>query len=326
MTLKKIIIIMILISLLPLLPLLISYKSIGALPYPSKVATDNDSVTRYENVKIKLLHNGRIIEVGLFDYLCSVVSGEMPALYEPEALKAQAVAAFSYALYRIDANDFPEHQGAQLCTDPSHCKAYIDQKSRKEIWKESFETYNKKIEGAVSEVLGVTVIYNEKPANTVFHAISSGQTENAKDIWGQNVPYLISVDSSCDLSATEFLTLTTVTKDEFSKKLSINENEIAISNVSKTAAGSVKEINISGKAFTGEDIRLAFGLRSANFEIEILEEEITFHVKGYGHGVGMSQYGANEMAKEGFSYQEILQKYYPNTELTLISPSVLTEQ
>ena len=325
MNFKRTFIILMLIFLMPMLPTVISKGWVIKLDTPQNyTAQKKEDISPYDDTAVKVLHNGVVRNIPLFEYICGVVSSEMPATYETEALKAQAVAACSYTVYKTEAQKnspglFPEHNGAYLCTDPTHCKAYADADKRKEMWGENYESYNAKTEAAVSEVLGYILTYDGEPANAVFHAISSGKTENAEDVWGSPIPYLVSVDSSQDINSEGYETVITVEKSVFSEKISPylqnGADTLTLGETLRSGAGSVKSIVICGESFTGAKIREIFGLRSSNFSITEGENEITFTVKGYGHGVGMSQNGANEMAKAGADYKEILSKYYSGTVL-----------
>ncbi len=255
------------------------------------------------------------------EYLCGVVAAEMPASFEKEALKAQAVAARSYALYRKE-NPTSEHPEAAVCTDFSHCKAYKTDEELKNSWGDKSLEYSKKIEDAVYETAGEIITYNGEVAMAVFHSqAGSGRTENSKDVWGGDVPYLISVESHGENEAPNFYSTAVFPFEEFKEKL-LSKDKEAVINSSKdigvpsvSEGGSVKSIKIGGREFTGRDIRSLFGLRSSCFKIKADESSVTFEVTGYGHGVGMSQYGANTMAKEGYSYIQILTHYYTGTKI-----------
>ena len=255
------------------------------------------------------------------EYLCGVVAAEMPASFEKEALKAQAVAARSYALYRKE-NPTSEHPEAAVCTDFSHCKAYKTEEELKNSWGDKSLEYSKKIEDAVYETAGEIIAYNGEVAMAVFHSqAGSGRTENSKDVWGGDVPYLISVESHGENEAPNFYSTAVFPFEEFKEKL-LSKDKEAVINSSKdigvpsvSEGGSVKSIKIGGREFTGRDIRSLFGLRSSCFKIKADESTVTFEVTGYGHGVGMSQYGANTMAKEGYTYIQILTHYYTGTKI-----------
>lgn len=252
----------------------------------------------------------KITEYDLEEYLIGVVAAEMPASYEAEALKAQAVAARSYILSREGSGN-PDHKGADVCNDPSHCKAYLSAKEADKKWGAQWsEKYLDKIKSAVYDTKGEYIAYGGEAAVACFSAVSSGKTESAADVWGTDTPYLQSVDSPGDLTYSNLTASVSVPLSEFCEKLGVSS--ASVGETSKTEGGSVKTINIGGKDFSGTQIRSLFGLKSANFELSINDGEAVFTTKGNGHGVGMSQYGANQMAKDGKNYTEILLHYYSN--------------
>ncbi len=268
-------------------------------------------------------HNENVVKtVNLEDYLCGVVSAEMPASFEIEALKAQAVAARSYALYRKNNSSNPDHPSAAVCTDFNHCKAYLTDKEKEEKWGDDTQKYSKKINSAVFSTRGEIITYNGDAVLAVFHSQSGGgRTENSSDVWGGNIPYLVSVESHGEEAAPNFYSSATFSFDDFKKTLQKNVPDILLDSISdigetkKSEGGSVSNISIGNKEISGKDMRTYFKLRSSCFEIKKSDESVTFEVMGYGHGVGMSQYGANQMAKEGFDYKNILTHYYTGTKI-----------
>lgn len=246
----------------------------------------------------------------LEEYLVGVVAAEMPALYEEEALKAQAVAARTYILNKKE-KDIEEHKGADICSSPSHCKAYEDTDALKEKWGKDFDKNLKKIKRAVSETENLLITYEGVPIEAYFFALSNGKTDSSEDIWGGALPYLKSVDSSFDKEAENFLKTQSFTLSEFNSRLGLPENTpLSFSVLEKTKGGRIKTITIGGKSFSGNEIRSIFSLPSSDFEINKKGNEIAITTKGLGHGVGMSQFGANSLAKSGKSFSEILLHYY----------------
>lgn len=248
----------------------------------------------------------KVISLPLEEFLVGVVCAEMPASYEIEALKAQAVAARSYILNKSDKN-IPEHKGASVCTNPAHCQAYKNPESQDSKWRKK---YLKKIRKAVYSTEGEYLSYGGTAALACFSAVSSGKTESAGDIWGSDVPYLKSVDSSGDKNYSDFKTEKSISVSDFMAQLDISSSEIG--KIERSKGGSVKTVSIGKKTFSGSEIRAAFSLPSANFTIAQNGDRITLTALGKGHGVGMSQFGANEMAKQGKKYTEILLHYYSN--------------
>lgn len=274
-----------------------------------------------QEISVLFKDSEKTSKMQLEEYIKGVVCAEMPASFESEALKAQAVAARSYAVYRIE-NQSADHPDAAVCTDFAHCKAYKDIKEAKKGWGKDAETYSEKIKKAVDETKGEILTYGGEVALAVFHSQSGGgRTENSADVWGGDVPYLVSVESHGEENAPNFYSTAVFSFDEFKEKL-ISHNPVA--NITSSAdigesviseGGSVKSINIGGVSFSGRDLRSLFSLRSSCFKIIADEKNVRFEVTGYGHGVGMSQYGANTMAKEGYDYKKILMHYYSGTEI-----------
>lgn len=277
-------------------------------PLPEEII-QTDAVP-HEQVRVKLCEKNEVVTLSLEDYLFGVVAAEMPALYETEALKAQTVAAYTYFLCaRESGKDF------DITDDYTVDQAFVLPKAAREKWGSAADEYENKIRSTVKSVIGKRVLYEGAPARTVYHAISFGVTENAKDVWGGDYPYLISVDSSFDKLSTSFISEKSFTAEELKSALSslaevkaLDSN--VITDITRTASGGVKTLKVSGKEVSGGDVRRALELKSANFEVSFSSGKYTFTVKGYGHAVGMSQNGANYMAQQGKTYEEILLHYY----------------
>ena len=259
-----------------------------------------------EKISVYNCEKDEVFYIPIEEYVFNAVSKEMPASFEGEALKAQAVAIRTYTLKKAKIKN-DKHPDAVVCTDSNHCMAYNTQ--------ELEEKYRNKIIKVVEETKGEALMYEDEYASTVFHAISSGKTESSKDVWGGDVEYLVSVESEEDKNVSGYKTSVFVPYEDFLSKINGKDYEKVIGDSERTEAGSVSRIMLCGKEFTETKIREFFGLRSANFEIAEKEEGFEFIVYGYGHGVGMSQYGANNMAKKGSTYKEILSHYYPGTKV-----------
>ncbi|MGI6765434.1 MAG: stage II sporulation protein D [Anaerovoracaceae bacterium] len=272
---------------------------------------------------------GRVITLDLEDYVAGVMAGEMPASFEMEALKAQAVAARTYALSKIrraeDAGNSAEHPEAPLCDD-THCQVYRSEKELMNLkGKGWMEDGWRKIRQATLSTAGEVMYYQgalvEQP---LFHSSSGGKTENSEDVFVSAFPYLRSVDSRFEGDAPYQNESVSVSFGTFEKKVSekYGASNISIETIkilSRSEGGRVKEIQVGDKVLSGRDIRELFGLRSANFSLAFNgKEDIIFTTRGYGHGVGMSQWGANGMAKAGYSYVEILQHYYLGVSIELL--------
>jgi len=272
-------------------------------------------------VEIYNCKTDNIMKLDIEEYIVGVVAAEMPASFEDEALKSQAVAARTYALKKIN-KDAPEHKGADLCTDFAHCQAYYDDKERQDKWGNKAKAYSEKIKNSVKSTDGEYLSYNNDFASTVFHACSNGTTEESADVWGGSFPYLICVDSPGDTQNPNYVTCLTVEKTEFVNKLNeslgeerIKQETLFIKEPELTLGKNVRSLNVSGVEFKGTEIRKIFGLKSAAFSLRLEDDKIVFDVYGSGHGVGMSQYGAQGMAKNGETYKTILSHYYPGTAL-----------
>ena len=231
----------------------------------------------------------------------------MPAEFEKEALKAQAVAARTETIKKMSFEN-EKHKNADVCDDINHCQAYYDTDTLKiKYGDEWYKKYYDKIKKSVDETDSIIMTYNDEPITAVFHSTSSGMTENSRDVWGGDFPYLISVESEGETESPRYYEEKSFSYEEFKKKISelkkvvFSENpKNWVSDIVRNESGSVKSLKICGVEFKGTEIRSALQLRSTNFEINV-NENIIFNTKGNGHGVGMSQYGANYMAKNGYS-------------------------
>lgn len=278
-------------------------------------ASAKTEVQKNENkgvFKVMNTEDGKITEISVEDYIIGVVSAEMPALYEEEALKAQAVAAFTFASQRKNENASKEYD---ITNNHTVDQSFINKEEMKKKWGEEYDTYYEKIKKAVQAVSGYMVCFDKKPIVAVYHAISSGKTEDSKDIWGDEFPYLKPVSSEGDKLHKDYLSEVSFTAEEIRNKLS-TETEFSgdesgyFGETKRTDSGVIKEISVCGKKLTGARIRTLLDLRSSNFSIEFKDGKYCFSVFGYGHGVGMSQNGANYMAKQGSDFKEILTHYY----------------
>lgn len=275
---------------------------------------------------IKLLHTeaNEVEEVDLDTYLYGVVSAEMPASFEEEALKAQAVVARTYTIYKIVNND-GKHGEADICDDSACCQAWISEEDRKEKWNEDERENNwNKIVNAVNSTQGKIITYNGEPINAFFHSNSGGETETPVNVWGgSDYPYLQTVATSGEDAYSQYSSEATFSKEEFEEKIKEvhSDFEIDFSNddcieiKEYTDGNRVKTIKIGNLELSGVEVRNIFGLRSANFKVTVEEKNIKFEVTGYGHGVGMSQTGADSLAKEGKTYEDIIHHYYTDVEI-----------
>lgn len=283
-------------------------------------------ITTISNIMVFNHETDEVVKMQLDDYLVCVVAAEMPASFMPEALKAQAVSARTYTIYKSqrsgcsDSSDY-----ADICTNSAHCQAYISINEMKENWGEDFPIKYLKIKSAVDQTKGEIIIYAGDPIEVFYHASSGGVTEDSGNVFISQRPYLVSVASEGEESSSNYYS-----KEEFSTNdfMSILKNKTSnfyidldkLSNEIKEPkrfdSGRVNTILIGNTVFSGKEIRKAFGLNSTNFEIDINDEKkITFTCIGFGHGVGMSQTGANAMAVDGADYKEILKHYFIGVEI-----------
>ena len=271
----------------------------------------------------QVLLDGNIVEMDVNEYLWGVVAAEMPASFELEALKAQAIAARTYALRKAGAGS-ANHPLAQICGDHTCCQAYISPADAAGNWGANAENYTRKITAAIVETNDLVILYDGALIDAVFHSSSGEKTQNAVEVWGGSVPYLVSVESPEGEDVPNYHSSVSVDLQSFQDKLLkdypeavFGENpETWLGAVTRTDSGSVSEIVIGGVPVTGRQVRSLYGLRSANFTMSVEGDAVVFDVIGFGHGVGMSQYGANSMAKSGSTCEEILKWYYTGVEIS----------
>lgn len=255
--------------------------------------------------------SGEIINLELEEYIIGVVGAEMPASFNLEALKAQAILARTYALKAMD-------KGATL-TDNSSTQNYKNNNELRNVWQGDFDKYYNKIREAVYSTEGLYLTYNGEKIEAVYHSTSNGYTENAANVWGNSFPYLVTVESPYDTTNKSFEAEKFISYIDLSSKLNMEINGSTNFNIlGKTSGNRVENIEVNGIIYSGVKFRNLLGLRSADFDIIKSDTGITFKTRGYGHGVGMSQYGANGMANNGYTYNQILNHYYNGTNLNHI--------
>ena len=253
---------------------------------------------------------GKIMD--LDTYLTGVVLAEMPAEFEPDALRAQAVVARTYTLKRMTSGK--KHSAGDVCTSPECCQAYCSETEF--LARGESAQMLSKVRSAVTSTSGQVLLYNGDYIEATYFSCSGGKTEDAVAVWGSDIPYLQSVESPGEENAAYYADTVTFDKDTFLAKLGIDsKSEPKVQAVSYTGGGGVDRITITGSEFTGTQIRSLLGLRSTAFAITVSGDSVTITTKGFGHRVGMSQYGAQAMAKNGSSYEEILAYYYQGTTL-----------
>ena len=322
-----------LLSLLIFAVLIISIPSIPMLlsnTIHSQKSNDENKSNSGLSFKVLDANTGEIETVSAKDYVIGAVMAEMPSSYHEEALKAQAVAAFTYAL-RQQKNEqispTKDLNGADFSNDSSRYQAYFNTDEAKQHLGSNYDEAYKKISEAVESVFGEYLEFENEPIAAAYHSISSGMTESAKTVWGEDISYLQAQKSEYDTASADYEHTEVFTADELKSKFSeydasieFSDNPqewISISSVSDS--GTVTLVKVGNAELTGTQFRSALGLRSANFTVNFDADKFTITTKGYGHGVGMSQYGANAMAFSGYTYDQILAHYYNGVTLKNIN-------
>ena len=284
-----------------------------------KVDSKSPTISMYNS------KTGEVQNVDIETFLYGVLSMEMSSDFSIEALKAQAVAARTYIIYKIENNINQGHKGADICTDYSHCQAYATYEELKNLkGDEWIENSYPIIKRAVDDTKGQILTYDDKAILPLYFSTSSGMTENSEEVFMMQYPYLRSVSSPYEEDSPKYYTASTIDRDDFVDLLKNKYSNISISEadlenevkiIDRTTAGSVKIIQIGNNQLSGREIRSIFNLNSSNFDISFVGDNVVFKVKGYGHGVGMSQWGAEGMASRSHTYDEILFHCYIDTEI-----------
>ena len=294
----------------------------GTLPLDHTVVTSPPTADSGRTVRVQL-GDGEILTLSMDKYLWRVVAAEMPASFEPAALEAQAVAARTYTEAKM-ARTVENHPEADICTDISCCQAYITEAEAAAGWGAMAATYTAKVAAAVAATDGMVILYEGQPIQAVFFSSAAGRTVDAVEVWGTDVPYLSGVDSPEGAEdVPNYHSTVTMTPAEFKTAFLAVRPEADLTGPPAgwfgtpvtNSGGGVSQIAVGGVTVTGSELRALFALRSANFTVSADETAVTFSVTGYGHGVGMSQYGANTLARDGKTYREILQWYYTGVEI-----------
>ncbi len=276
----------------------------------------DESKTQADVFRVLNKESGQITEMSASDYIFCVVAAEMPALYHTEALKAQAVAAYTYACYKRERN---KDKSYDITTDYRTDQSFKTKAQACEDWGSNAQKYVEKTENAVKQVIGEKILYKGNTILSVYHAVSCGTTYAAEEVWGGEYPYLKSVPSAGDKLAANYLSEAVFTKAELKEKISDLAEEkksgTLISELKASKSGLVESLKVYGQEVSGSEIRSALNLPSSNFEYTLKNGKYTFYSYGYGHGVGMSQYGADYMAKNGYTYDKILMHYYTDCSL-----------
>ncbi len=286
------------------------YRTAELLQPEKETTVPTEPTTGEHRATIKVKLTGEVREMELEQYLTGVLLGEVPADFEEEALKAQAVVARTYTVKNH------KHEGFDVCTDAACCQAYCAEEDYLAAGHETRDL--EKIREAVQSTEDMVLLYNEELIDATYFSCSGGRTEDALAVWGNDVPYLQAVDSPGEEGAAHYIDTVIFSEEEFLTLLGMEEAQIdiiQIEDVTYTDGGGVDSIRINGEAYDGTAVRKLLNLRSTAFVITAVGETVTVTTKGYGHRVGMSQYGADAMASTGCSFEEILAHYYPGTEL-----------
>lgn len=297
-------------------------------PAPTPLA-QTQPFSHDDTVTLQVQYEGKPIPMSMTEYLTGVVRGEMPASFEGEALKAQAAAERTYIYYQMQGGRKAAHPDADICTDHTCCNAWLSQEDAAKKWGEYAAEYEAKIEQAVQETDGQVVLYNGAPILAVFHSSSAGKTAKSGDVWSSDLPYLASVKSpESEENVPNYYSVKALTAAEFCDTFRAAYPQADFSSdaagwvrdLTRNSSDRVESVTIGGVTVSGTEVRSLYGLRSACFTVETGGDSVTFHVTGYGHGVGMSQYGANELAREGKTWREILAWYYTDTTIDTYCP------
>ncbi len=291
---------------------------------PSSQQEENSQEDEQQTVRYYLTKQDKTLELSMEEYVTGAVLAQMPADFEPSALQAQAVLARTYALYRRKAEKLkptPELKGADMSDDTSLYQGYFSPEKAKELYKDDYETAQKRVAQAVKESGAKHLEYNSEPIMIAFHAVSDGHTRSAKQVWGEEIPYLVSVESEQDTKLEVCTNEFKITAQQFKEKLSKKHSELSFEGApqqwlvvsQKDDLGSVTSVSVCSKQLSGEEFCGLLGLSSQSFSFTADDSGFTFTCKGIGHLVGMSQHGANEMAKQGSTCEEILSHYFKGT-------------
>ena len=266
--------------------------------------------------------SGEIRQVAVLDYLYGAVAAELPPGFHPEAMKAQAIASHTYALY-CHAHPASNLNGADFSADPSKWEGYVTHEQMIERYPDLGETYWKKITDAVDQVASFVLVYQQEPILAAYQSKSAGATEFASNFWNGSVPYLVPVDSPGDTLADQFETTVSFSAEQIRGILTESYPDLILEGdtrswfqiVSRSPSGYILTIQAGNLQISGKDLRTLLGLRSSNFTVTAQVDSFLFTTKGYGHGVGLSQYGADYMARQGDGYENILLHYYTGAQL-----------
>lgn len=301
-----------------------SFFSVASVRETENILPEKTQQLSFDTISVYNPETDDSFTMDFRDYIIGVVAAEMPAQFHEEALSACAAAAATLARKKIITGTDESLSGAVISTDPAKHQAFTDTKELKERWGDDFDEYYEKISAAVDKAIDYSITYEGDLIVAAYHAISPGKTEEAENVWIGGFPYLTSVESPGDKLSPKYSSEVKVTFEEFKNTFTEKgavlpeDKTLWFGSGEYSDAGTLKKISIGGKNFTGEELRSLFSLRSAAVTLSMNNEGITFSVKGYGHGVGMSQYGADYYARQGYTWQEIIKHYYTGVEIEII--------
>ena len=265
--------------------------------------------------------SGSVVGLSLEEYVIGVVAGEMPALYEAEALKAQAAASMNLARLAVQKGTQTGLNGGHISSSASVAQAYLTKAQMQQKWGDDFEAYYNRITSAVQAVIDYEIVYADELCQTCFHAVSAGKTENSENVWLTALPYLTATDSSFDSTAADFSVSVQMYAEDFADGLAEygfapqQNARLWLGESVYSDSGTLLSLEVGDITVTGAQLRKAFGLRSAAITVVYEDGEFILTTRGYGHGVGMSQYGAQQLALQGKTWQEIIAHYYNGVEI-----------
>ena len=314
---KKLLLLTVISALLIIFIPPVTYGAVADKP-PVEENTDG------ETIRVFLASENTAVTMDFREYITGVVAAEMPVEFHEEALSAAACAAATLARLRMQEGGDAALQGAVISTDPKKHQAFITKEEMEKRWNGDTDAYYEKLTRAVDKAIDYSITYEGKLITPVYHSMSTGLTESAENVWSSAVPYLVSVESPGDPFSPGYEAKTTLSFDEFREKAEENgavlgeDITLWLGKCTYTEAGTLKSVTIGGKDFSGAEIRNIFSLRSGAVTFSITKDGVTMTTRGYGHGAGLSQYGADYLAEEGYTWQEILQHYYTGVEIELM--------
>ncbi len=298
-----------------ILCLIMIFSPLCCLGAENQFEKSDNSDLKGSTITVLQTSTGKAIETEIYNYIIGAVAAEMPASFSDEALKAQAVASYTYAVWlRENADNSEKALGYDISDDPSSHQGYLTDEQMKEKWGDKYDSCKNKISEAVMSVSGECVMYENEPILAMFHAISSGQTQSSETVFGNALPYLVSVTAPGDTLSPDFDSENEFSQKELCELLSLESaDESLIKSIDTADSGYVRLIVLGSKSYMGNELASLLKLKSPCFSAEYKKGSYIFKVKGYGHGVGMSQYSADYMARQGYTYDEILKHFYKGT-------------